>query len=526
MADVSVPAPPPPPPPPQPYQPSAAEEQQLTHLRSLYETNAKRTRLMFDNDADAFLHSQHVKGTKDSLNIRVLHAINSQYAAVKHIPPPAPVKAKQLTTAAGTAGDRQQQRGLRKAAAVVMADNSEPDATTIINDALINSSRPAPPPSTSTASATSSALTLYQPPTSSVPGSSAASTALLPFDLSARSTALSSAYSALYTPPVWHAPWKLLRVMAGHQGWVRSVAVDPTNEFLVSGSADRTIKAWDLATGQLKLTLTGHVSGVRCVRLSERHPYLFSASEDKTVRCWDLEQNKVIRNYHGHLSGVYTLAIHPSLDILISGGRDSTARVWDMRTKTQVAVLGGHTHTVASLLAQSVQPQLISGSHDTTMRLWDLRTSSCLSTLTHHKHSVRAMVFHPTEYTWASASTDSIKVWKCPHGSFLRHCDGHSSILNALAVNRGNVLVSGGNDGSLGFWDWRSGHMYDKQQTIAQSGTLEGENAIFDMTFDVTGSRLLTAEGDKTIKVYKEDENATEESHPGFKFKPPKRKRF
>ena len=517
MADVgAVPSP--------PVQPTPSDTEQLSQLRTLYETNAKRTRVMFEKDSDAFLHSQHVKGTKDSINVRVLHAINSQYAAVKHIPPAAAVSAKQSSVAVGV-GVKQSRVAGR--AAVSVEDEGEPDATTIINDALISSSRPTPPPPASaSASATSSALTLYQPASSSLPVASAASTALLPFDLSARSTALSSAYSAMYTPPVWHPPWRLLRVMAGHQGWVRSVAVDPSNEFLVSGSADRTIKAWDLATGQLKLTLTGHVSGVRCVRLSERHPYLFSGSEDKTVRCWDLEQNKVIRNYHGHLSGVYTLAVHPSLDILISGGRDSTARVWDMRTKMEVAVLSGHTHTVASLLAQSVQPQLISGSHDTTMRLWDLRTSSCLSTLTHHKHSVRAMVFHPNEYTWASASTDSVKVWKCPTGAFLRNCDGHSTILNALAINRSNVLVSGGNDGSLGFWDWSSGHMYDKQHTIAQSGTLEGENAIFDLSFDVTGSRLLTAEGDKTIKVYGEDENATEESHPGIKFKPPKRRRF
>ena len=502
--------------------PSAAEAEQLALLRTLYETNAKRTRLMFENDTDAFLHSQHVKGTKDSINIRVLHSINSKYAAVKHIPPPAPVKPQQPTAATGASAGERQQRVRR--AAVTIEDDSEPDATTIINDALINSSRPTPPPPST--NSTSSALTLYQPPSSSFSASSSASTALLPFDLSARSTALSSAYSVMYTPPVWHPPWRLLRVMAGHQGWVRSVAVDPTNEFLVSGSADRTIKCWDLATGALKLTLTGHVSGVRCVRLSERHPYMFSASEDKTVKNWDLETNKVIRSYHGHLSGVYTLAIHPTLDVVISGGRDSTARVWDMRTKTEVAVLSGHTHTVASILAQSVAPQVISGSHDTTMRLWDLRTSSCLSTLTHHKHSIRAMVFHPTEYTWASASTDSIKVWKCPTGTFLRNADGHNTILNALAINRSQVLVSGGNDGSLGFWDWRSGHMYDKQHTIAQSGTLEGENAIFDLTFDVTGSRLLTGEGDKTVKVYKKDENANEESHPGLKFQPPKRRRF
>ena len=29
--------------------------------------------------------------------------------------------------------------------------------------------------------------------------------------------------------PVWHPPWKLLKVISGHHGWVRCVDVDPTN---------------------------------------------------------------------------------------------------------------------------------------------------------------------------------------------------------------------------------------------------------------------------------------------------------
>ena len=44
---------------------------------------------------------------------------------------------------------------------------------------------------------------------------------------------------------------------------VRCLAVDASNEWFVTGSADRTIKIWDLATGQLKLTLTGHIEQAR-----------------------------------------------------------------------------------------------------------------------------------------------------------------------------------------------------------------------------------------------------------------------
>ncbi|KAI1039197.1 hypothetical protein LB503_013551 [Fusarium chuoi] len=60
--------------------------------------------------------------------------------------------------------------------------------------------------------------------------------------------------------PEWHAPWKLMRVISGHLGWVRSLAVEPGNKWFASGAGDRTIKIWDLATGSLRLTLTGHIS--------------------------------------------------------------------------------------------------------------------------------------------------------------------------------------------------------------------------------------------------------------------------
>jgi pleiotropic regulator 1 len=85
--------------------------------------------------------------------------------------------------------------------------------------------------------------------------------------------------------PEWHAPWKISKVIAGHLGWVRCLSIDPSNEWFVTGSADRMIKIWDLASGQLKLSLTGHISAVRGVLVSPRHPYLFSVGEDKLVKC-------------------------------------------------------------------------------------------------------------------------------------------------------------------------------------------------------------------------------------------------
>jgi WD40 repeat protein len=323
--------------------------------------------------------------------------------------------------------------------------------------------------------------------------------------------------------PKWHAPWKLMRVISGHLGWVRSVAVEPGNEWFVTGAADRTIKVWDLASGTLKLTLTGHINTVRGLAVSPRHPYLFSCAEDKMVKCewrsmaveccnargegdgriadlgpsalraccslifsspfalalthrlpllvivylagWDLEYNKVIRHYHGHLSGVYSLALHPTLDILMTGGRDSVCRVWDMRTKQQIHSLAGHENSVSSIIANSVDPQVITGSMDSTVRLWDLAAGKVRTVLTHHKKAIRGMCGHPKEFAFVSGAADNIKKWALPAGELVSNFSGHNSIVNTVSMNADDVLVSGGDDGSLRFWDYSTGYGFQDVQS-------------------------------------------------------------
>jgi pleiotropic regulator 1 len=42
--------------------------------------------------------------------------------------------------------------------------------------------------------------------------------------------------------PNYHPQWKLLRVISGHLGWVRAVAVEPGNQWFATGAGDRIIK--------------------------------------------------------------------------------------------------------------------------------------------------------------------------------------------------------------------------------------------------------------------------------------------
>ncbi|TKA55552.1 Pre-mRNA-splicing factor PRP46 [Rhodotorula sp. CCFEE 5036] len=441
----------------------------LPPIDHLVRTSAKRAHALFAGD-QAFTLDDSVDAR--STKVRLATKIESEYRNARVLP---------------AALVAQQKGGVGPARPAGPAAASEPQRKLIEG-----------PMAQTVEQLSSQALTTVNKGDPSVPISHAQPTLL--------SQSLIRRREARQVKPDYHAPWKLTRVISGHLGWVRACAVEPGNQWFATGAGDRVIKIWDLASGELKVSLTGHISTVRGLAVSSRSPYLFSCAEDKMVKCWDLETNKVIRHYHGHLSGVYSLALHPTLDVLVTAGRDASARVWDIRTKSQVHVLTGHTGTISTVQCQESDPQVITGSMDSTVRLWDLAAGKTMTTLTHHHKSVRSLAIHPTEYSFAtgSAGGNNIKKWACPNGTFVHNFSGHDAIINSLSVNADGVLFSGGDNGSMTWWDYKTGLPFQTSQDIAQPGSLDAESGIFASTFDQTGSRLILGCADKTIKIYSE----------------------
>ena len=54
------------------------------------------------------------------------------------------------------------------------------------------------------------------------------------------------------------------------------------------------------------------------------------------------------------------------------------------------------------------------------------------------------MYMHNDRFCFASGAPDNIKIWKFPDGNFLQNFSGHQAIVNTVAINSDNVLVSGG----------------------------------------------------------------------------------
>jgi WD40 repeat protein len=98
---------------------------------------------------------------------------------------------------------------------------------------------------------------------------------------------------------------------------------------LVSGSFDKTIKVWDLATVKEPRALMGHQGLVSSVALSSDGKTLDSGSADKTIKVWDLDLNSLqqfpIKHTTKKLSQrlkVETTMLEPIKSIFISNGID------------------------------------------------------------------------------------------------------------------------------------------------------------------------------------------------------------
>jgi len=65
------------------------------------------------------------------------------------------------------------------------------------------------------------------------------------------------------------------------------VAFSPDGQRLATGGTDRTVKIWDLTTGQEILTLKGHTAMITSLHFVSEGRRLMSADMNGTVRVWD-----------------------------------------------------------------------------------------------------------------------------------------------------------------------------------------------------------------------------------------------
>src|SRR5205823_6072084 len=95
-------------------------------------------------------------------------------------------------------------------------------------------------------------------------------------------------------------------------------------------------------------TLDGHESTVYSVAFSSDGKTLASGSGDKAIKLWDVATRKELAILNGHTSDVCSVAFSPDGWTLASGSGDKTIKLWGMATRKELDTLNGHTNVVWS----------------------------------------------------------------------------------------------------------------------------------------------------------------------------------
>lgn len=288
---------------------------------------------------------------------------------------------------------------------------------------------------------------------------------------------------------------EILRVFEGHTAGVRGIAILREGQYALSTSVDKTLRLWDLDTGETLRVFEGHTSGVRDVAVLPDETRILSASDDKTLRLWDLETGKTLRIFEGHTARVNSVLILPGGRQVLSGAYDNTIRLWDLDTGTTLRILEGHTNFVRAL-AITTDGRLLSASQDKTLRIWSLDTGSTLQTLRGHTDWVCGVVTLPGDKQAVSASYDNtLRLWNLETGETVRVLVGHSEgVLSLASVDDQRQVISGSWDGTIRLWDLETG----MTQRIFQGQT----DFVRKVAVNHTMHQAISASDSKMLQVW------------------------
>ncbi|XP_040499722.1 WD repeat-containing protein 86 isoform X3 [Ursus maritimus] len=261
-----------------------------------------------------------------------------------------------------------------------------------------------------------------------------------------------------------HAPaHSRLPSCAGHESYVTFCQLE--DEAAFTCSADRTIRKWDVRTGQCLHVFRGHTSIVNRILVANNQ--LFSSSYDRTARAWSVDKGQVSQEFRGHRNCVLTLAYSAPWDLpgapcaeevgglLVTGSTDGTAKVWQVASGCCHQTLRGHTGAVLCLVLDTPSHTAFTGSTDATIRAWDILSGEQLRVFREHQGSVICLEL-VNRHVYSGSADRTVKCWLADTGERVRTFAAHRHSVSALKYHAG-TLFTGSGDARARAFDAQSG---------------------------------------------------------------------
>ena len=124
---------------------------------------------------------------------------------------------------------------------------------------------------------------------------------------------------------------ELIHSFEGHTHHALDVAWQANGRRLVSAGADHVIKVWDAGTGVQQRSISGYPKEITSVAFLGIGSQAVATSGDSTVRLHNMDDGKEIRKLEGAEDFVYTAVASLSGELVVAGGRDGVLRAWNVQ---------------------------------------------------------------------------------------------------------------------------------------------------------------------------------------------------
>ena len=256
----------------------------------------------------------------------------------------------------------------------------------------------------------------------------------------------------------------IIRTLPGHQKTISQIKYSPDGKIIASSSWDKTIKLWNVETGELINTLP-HKDAVNSITFSRDSQSLISGTEDNNIYIWNIfAQPKITKVLTGHTDSIKVVTVSPNGlssngdEIIASAGYDNKIKLWSIAGEL-LQTIDAHNLAITSLAFTPDSQTLASSSWDNTIKLWSIadagKNSTLLHALTGHQDGVTTISFNSDGTLLASGSGDrDIKLWNTETGELIKNLRGHTSQINSLAFSSDDrAIISGEAQQGLFWWN-------------------------------------------------------------------------